>query len=65
MAHMLTYITTLTRVRVIVTAVNSNFGIMESMCDKAFSQARYQRFQFRKSILAKDIRKSTIAFFLM
>lgn len=39
MAHTLTYIPTLIRVTVIVTIVNSNFGIMESMCDKAFSQA--------------------------
>lgn len=39
MAQTLTYIPTLIRVTIIVTIVNSNFGIMESMCDKAFSQA--------------------------
>lgn len=32
-------IDTVTRVTVIVTIVNNNFGIMEDMCDRAFSEA--------------------------
>lgn len=65
MAHTLTYIPTLTRATVTVTIVNSNFGIMETLCDRAFSQARYQRFQFRKSTLAKDVRQSTLLLFFL